>query len=98
MDLDLHSLCSIASETMEDLHKTAEKHSMSSISADHQFSDAEESDGEDGDDNDDDDEDDDDFDDQGDLTPKTRSRSTSPQPPRFSSPCECWRRAPWGSF
>ncbi|KAK2493630.1 hypothetical protein MC885_013894 [Smutsia gigantea] len=47
--------------------------------------DAEESDGEDGDDNDDDDDDDDDFDDQGDLTPKTRSRSTSPQPPRFSS-------------
>ncbi|XP_048210161.1 transcription factor HIVEP2 [Perognathus longimembris pacificus] len=72
-------------ETMEDLHKASEKHSMSSISADHQFSDAEESDGEDGDDNDDDDEDDDDFDDQGDLTPKTRSRSTSPQPPRFSS-------------
>lgn len=72
-------------ENMEDLHKTAEKHSMSSISTDHQFSDAEESDGEDGDDNDDEDEDDDDFDDQGDLTPKTRSRSTSPQPPRFSS-------------
>lgn len=72
-------------ETMEDLHKAAEKHSMSSISTDHQFSDAEESDGEDADDNDDDDEDDDDFDDQGDLTPKTRSRSTSPQPPRFSS-------------
>lgn len=70
---------------MEDLHKVAEKHSMSSISTDHQFSDAEESDGEDGDDNDDDDDDDDDFDDQGDLTPKTRSRSTSPQPPRFSS-------------
>uniref|UniRef100_A0A8C5JXL0 Human immunodeficiency virus type I enhancer binding protein 2 n=1 Tax=Jaculus jaculus TaxID=51337 RepID=A0A8C5JXL0_JACJA len=72
-------------ENMEDLHKASEKHSMSSISTDHQFSDAEESDGEDGDDNDDDDEDDDDFDDQGDLTPKTRSRSTSPQPPRFSS-------------
>lgn len=72
-------------ENMEDLHKAAEKHSMSSISTDHQFSDAEESDGEDGDDNDDDDEDEDDFDDQGDLTPKTRSRSTSPQPPRFSS-------------
>ncbi|XP_006891728.1 PREDICTED: transcription factor HIVEP2 [Elephantulus edwardii] len=72
-------------ENMEDLHKATEKNSMSSISTDHQFSDAEESDGEDGDDNDDDDEDDDDFDDQGDLTPKTRSRSTSPQPPRFSS-------------
>ncbi|XP_058163548.1 transcription factor HIVEP2 [Dasypus novemcinctus] len=72
-------------ENMEDLHKAAEKHSLSSLSTDHQFSDAEESDGEDGDDNDDDDEDDDDFDDQGELTPKTRSRSTSPQPPRFSS-------------
>ncbi|XP_075410566.1 transcription factor HIVEP2 [Tenrec ecaudatus] len=72
-------------ENMEDLHKAAEKSSMSSISTDHQFSDAEESDGEDGDDNDDDDDDDEDFDDQGDLTPKTRSRSTSPQPPRFSS-------------
>lgn len=57
-------------ENMEDLHKTSEKHSMSGISTDHQFSDAEESDGEDGDDNDEDDEDDDDFDDQGDLTPK----------------------------
>lgn len=81
----IFTVYSIVSETMEDLHKAAEKHSMSSISTDHQFSDAEESDGEDGDDNDEDDEDDDDFDDQGDLTPKTRSRSTSPQPPRFSS-------------
>ncbi|XP_027706428.1 transcription factor HIVEP2 [Vombatus ursinus] len=72
-------------ENIEDLHKGTEKSSMSGISTDHQFSDAEESDGEDGDDNDDDDEDDDEFDDQGDLTPKTRSRSTSPQPPRFSS-------------
>ncbi|KAM5263137.1 transcription factor HIVEP2 [Ctenodactylus gundi] len=72
-------------ENMEDLHKAAEKHSVSSLSADHQFSDAEESDAEDGDDNEDEDEDDDDFDDQGDLTPKTRSRSTSPQPPRLSS-------------
>lgn len=59
---------------------------MTGTSTDHQFSDAEESDGEDGEDNDDDDEDDDDFDDTlGDSTPKTRSRSTSPQPPRFSS-------------
>ncbi|XP_007654596.1 transcription factor HIVEP2 isoform X1 [Ornithorhynchus anatinus] len=72
-------------ENIDDLHKGAEKNSMSGLSTDHQFSDAEESDGEDGDDNDDDDDDEDDFDDQGDLTPKTRSRSTSPQPPRFSS-------------
>lgn len=74
-------------ENIEDMHQEAEKSSrMTGISKEHQFSDAEESDGDDGDDNDDDEEDDDDFDDtQGDSTPKTRSRSTSPQPPRFSS-------------
>ncbi|NXU53774.1 ZEP2 factor, partial [Turnix velox] len=74
-------------ENMEDMQQEAEKsNNLSGLSAEHQFSDAEESDGEDGDDNDDDDEDEDDFDDtQGDSTPKTRSRSTSPQPPRFSS-------------
>ncbi|XP_014381008.1 transcription factor HIVEP2 isoform X1 [Alligator sinensis] len=74
-------------ENMEDMHQETEKSSnVASISSEHQFSDAEESDGEDGDDNDDDDEEEDDFDDtQGDSTPKTRSRSTSPQPPRFSS-------------
>ncbi|CAM4536568.1 transcription factor HIVEP2 [Caretta caretta] len=74
-------------ENIEDMHPEAEKGSrMTGISKEHQFSDAEESDGDDGDDNDDDEEDDDDFDDtQGDSTPKTRSRSTSPQPPRFSS-------------
>lgn len=74
-------------ENMEDMQQEAEKSSsLAGLSAEHQFSDAEESDGEDGDDNDDDDEDEDDFDDtQGDSTPKTRSRSTSPQPPRFSS-------------
>ncbi|XP_068531189.1 transcription factor HIVEP2 [Anas acuta] len=74
-------------ENMEDMQQEAEKSSnLAGLSAEHQFSDAEESDGEDGDDNDEDDEDDDDFDDtQGDSTPKTRSRSTSPQPPRFSS-------------
>ncbi|KAM8946854.1 transcription factor HIVEP2 isoform 2-T2 [Pelodytes ibericus] len=71
------------SGNIEDTHKESEK-SITSI--DHQFSDAEESDGDDGDDNEDDDDDEDEFDDnQGDLTPKTRSRSTSPQPPRFSS-------------
>ncbi|MEQ2195323.1 hypothetical protein XENOCAPTIV_010975 [Xenoophorus captivus] len=48
--------------------------------AEHQFSDADESEGgeEDGDEVDDEDEDEDDYD--GDSTPKTRSRSTSPQP------------------
>lgn len=84
------SPCGLAvavSENMEDMQQEAEKSSnLAGLSAEHQFSDAEESDGEDGDDNDDDDEDEDDFDDtQGDSTPKTRSRSTSPQPPRFSS-------------
>ncbi|KAM4772208.1 transcription factor HIVEP2 [Rhinophrynus dorsalis] len=71
------------SGNIEDMHKESEK---SSTSIDHQFSDAEESDGDDGDDNDDEDDDEEDFDEnQGDSTPKTRSRSTSPQPPRFSS-------------
>uniref|UniRef100_A0A6J0VF72 Transcription factor HIVEP2 n=1 Tax=Pogona vitticeps TaxID=103695 RepID=A0A6J0VF72_9SAUR len=73
-------------ENMEDTHPEVEKSNMTGTSAEHQFSDAEESDGEDGEDNDDDDDEDDDFDDTlGDSTPKTRSRSTSPQPPRFSS-------------
>ncbi|XP_015277478.1 PREDICTED: transcription factor HIVEP2 [Gekko japonicus] len=73
-------------ENMEDTHQEVEKSNMTGTSTEHQFSDAEESDGEDGEDNDDEDEDDDDFDDMlGDSTPKTRSRSTSPQPPRFSS-------------
>lgn len=75
------------SENMEDMQQETEKSSnLAGLSAEHQFSDAEESDGEDGDENDEDDEDEDDFDDtQGDSTPKTRSRSTSPQPPQFSS-------------
>lgn len=47
-------------------------------SADHQFSDADESDGGEDDEVDDEDDEDDDYD--GDSTPKTRSRSTSPQP------------------
>ncbi|XP_053566614.1 transcription factor HIVEP2 [Bombina bombina] len=68
---------------IEEIQKETEK---SSIAIDHQFSDAEDSDGDDGDDNDDEDDEEEDFDDnQGDLTPKTRSRSTSPQPPRFST-------------
>uniref|UniRef100_A0A667Y8C5 HIVEP zinc finger 2a n=1 Tax=Myripristis murdjan TaxID=586833 RepID=A0A667Y8C5_9TELE len=50
------------------------------VLAEHQFSDADDSEGgeEDGDEVDDDDEEEDDYD--GDSTPKTRSRSTSPQP------------------
>ncbi|XP_028970492.2 transcription factor HIVEP2a isoform X2 [Esox lucius] len=53
---------------------------MSGIMANHQFSDADDSDGgeDDGDEVDDDEDDEDDYD--GDSTPKTRSRSTSPQP------------------
>ncbi|XP_063299389.1 transcription factor HIVEP2 [Pelobates fuscus] len=71
------------SGSIEETQKESEKN-VTAI--DHQFSDAEESDGDDGDDNEDDDDDDDDFDDnQGDITPKTRSRSTSPQPPKFST-------------
>ncbi|XP_002937260.1 transcription factor HIVEP2 [Xenopus tropicalis] len=71
------------SGSIEDTQKDSEK---SSPAIDHQFSDAEESDVDDGDDNEDEDDDDEDFDDnQGDITPKTRSRSTSPQPPRFST-------------
>ncbi|XP_012729762.2 transcription factor HIVEP2a [Fundulus heteroclitus] len=60
-------------------HRSSEKTSRGSM-AEHQFSDADESDGgeEDGDEVDDEDDDDDDYD--GDSTPKTRSRSTSPQP------------------
>ncbi|XP_044279383.1 transcription factor HIVEP2 [Varanus komodoensis] len=73
-------------ENMDDTHHEVEKSNITGTSTDHQFSDAEESDGEDGEDNDDEEEDEDDFDDTlGDSTPKTRSRSTSPQPPRFSS-------------
>ncbi|XP_028579402.2 transcription factor HIVEP2 [Podarcis muralis] len=73
-------------ENMDDTQHEVKKSSMAGSSTEHQFSDAEESDGDDGEDNDDDDEDEDDFDDTlGDSTPKTRSRSTSPQPPRFSS-------------
>ncbi|KAK9531896.1 hypothetical protein VZT92_011288 [Zoarces viviparus] len=57
----------------------SEKMSRGSM-ADHQFSDADDSDGgeDDGDEVDDDDDEEDDYD--GDSTPKTRSRSTSPQP------------------
>ncbi|XP_056150407.1 transcription factor HIVEP2a [Lampris incognitus] len=53
---------------------------LGGVMAEHQFSDADDSDGgeEDGDDVDEEEDDEDDYD--GDSTPKTRSRSTSPQP------------------
>ncbi|XP_062858072.1 transcription factor HIVEP2a [Trichomycterus rosablanca] len=62
-----------------DVQRDTGKISMLSMT-EHQFSDAEDSDGpeEDGDEVDEDEEDEDDYD--GDLTPKTRSRSTSPHP------------------
>ncbi|XP_060907509.1 transcription factor HIVEP2a [Labrus mixtus] len=64
--------------------RSSDKMSRSAM-ADHQFSDADDSEGgeEDGDEVDDDDDDEDDYD--GDSTPKTRSRSTSPQPYSFPS-------------
>ncbi|XP_047243581.1 transcription factor HIVEP2a isoform X2 [Girardinichthys multiradiatus] len=66
-------------EVGEEGQRSSEKMSRGSV-AEHQFSDADESEGgeEDGDEVDDEDEDEDDYD--GDSTPKTRSRSTSPQP------------------
>uniref|UniRef100_A0A8C5DVC1 C2H2-type domain-containing protein n=1 Tax=Gouania willdenowi TaxID=441366 RepID=A0A8C5DVC1_GOUWI len=59
----------------DDGHRVSEK--ASRVMADHQFSDADDSE-EDGDDVDDEDDDEDDYD--GDSTPRTRSCSTSPQP------------------
>ncbi|KAM4713139.1 transcription factor HIVEP2a isoform 1-T2 [Anableps anableps] len=63
----------------EEGQRSSEKTSRGAV-AEHQFSDADESDGgeEDGDEVDDEEDDEDDYD--GDSTPKTRSRSTSPQP------------------
>nr|XP_020442274.1 transcription factor HIVEP2 [Monopterus albus]XP_020442275.1 transcription factor HIVEP2 [Monopterus albus]XP_020442277.1 transcription factor HIVEP2 [Monopterus albus]XP_020442278.1 transcription factor HIVEP2 [Monopterus albus]XP_020442279.1 transcription factor HIVEP2 [Monopterus albus]XP_020442280.1 transcription factor HIVEP2 [Monopterus albus]XP_020442281.1 transcription factor HIVEP2 [Monopterus albus]XP_020442282.1 transcription factor HIVEP2 [Monopterus albus]XP_020442283.1 tran len=63
----------------EEGQKSSEKIS-GRVMAEHQFSDADDSEGgeEDGDEVDDEDDEDDDYD--GDSTPKTRSRSTSPQP------------------
>uniref|UniRef100_H3ACU2 HIVEP zinc finger 2 n=1 Tax=Latimeria chalumnae TaxID=7897 RepID=H3ACU2_LATCH len=76
-------------ENAGDLQREGEKADMRGTPLQHQFSDAEESDGveEEGDENDDDEDDDeDDFEEHlDDSTPKTRSRSTSPQPPKFSS-------------
>ncbi|KAG5846597.1 hypothetical protein ANANG_G00116670 [Anguilla anguilla] len=67
-------------DAAEEGQRDSGKMSLSGHMADHQFSDADDSDGgeEDGDEIDDDDEEDDDY--EGDSTPKTRSRSTSPQP------------------
>ncbi|XP_017556566.2 transcription factor HIVEP2a [Pygocentrus nattereri] len=64
----------------EEVQREPGKIDILEIMAKHQFSDADDSDGpeEDGDEGDEDEEDDDDYD--GDSTPKTRSRSTSPQP------------------
>ncbi|XP_017157719.1 transcription factor HIVEP2a [Poecilia reticulata] len=66
-------------ELGEEGQRSSEKLSRGLV-AEHQFSDADESDGaeDDGDEVDDEDEDEDDYD--GDSTPMTRSRSTSPQP------------------
>ncbi|XP_026173810.1 transcription factor HIVEP2a isoform X2 [Mastacembelus armatus] len=63
----------------EEGQRSAEKLSRGGMT-DHQFSDADDSEGgeEDGDEVDDEDDEEDDYD--GDSTPKTRSRSTSPQP------------------
>ncbi|XP_053503988.1 transcription factor HIVEP2a [Ictalurus furcatus] len=67
-------------DTAEEIQRDTGKIGMLEIMAEHQFSDADDSDGaeEDGDEVDEDEDDDDDYD--GDSTPKTPSRSTSPQP------------------
>nr|XP_023696708.1 transcription factor HIVEP2 [Paramormyrops kingsleyae] len=67
-------------DNAEDSHRESRKASISDLTAEHQFSDADDSDGaeEDGDEIDEDDDEDDEY--EGDSTPKTRSRSTSPQP------------------
>ncbi|XP_033859927.1 transcription factor HIVEP2-like [Acipenser ruthenus] len=72
-------------DNTDDAQRESDKVEISEVLADHQFSDADDSEGaeEEGDEIDDDDDDDDEYD--GDSTPKTRSRSTSPQPYRFSS-------------
>ncbi|XP_028858703.1 transcription factor HIVEP2-like [Denticeps clupeoides] len=67
-------------DAAEEGQRDSGKLGMSEIMAEHQFSDADDSEGpeEDGDEVDDDEDDDEEYD--GDSTPKTRSRSTSPQP------------------
>uniref|UniRef100_W5KT49 HIVEP zinc finger 2a n=1 Tax=Astyanax mexicanus TaxID=7994 RepID=W5KT49_ASTMX len=67
-------------DATEDVQRDSGKIGMLDSMAKHQFSDADDSDGpeDDGDEVDEDEEDDEDYD--GDSTPKTRSRSTSPQP------------------
>ncbi|XP_033873748.3 transcription factor HIVEP2-like [Acipenser ruthenus] len=72
-------------DNTDDAQKESDMVEKSEVLAEHQFSDAYDSEGaeEEGDEIDDDDDEDDEYD--GDSTPKTRSRSTSPQPCRFSS-------------
>ncbi|XP_053316842.1 transcription factor HIVEP2 [Spea bombifrons] len=87
------------SGNIEDIQRESEK---GIAATDHQFSDAEESDVDDAEEDEDDDEEDLD-DTHGDSTPKTRSRSTSPQPPRFSTQrvtvaSACHRASPDGSI
>ncbi|KAI5627142.1 transcription factor HIVEP2 isoform X1 [Silurus asotus] len=67
-------------DTAEEIQRDTGKMGMLEIMAEHQFSDADDSDGaeEEGDEVDEDEDEDDDYD--GDSTPKTLSRSTSPQP------------------
>lgn len=74
------NICFIITDATEEVQRDPGKIGMLEIMAKHQFSDADDSDGpeEDGDEVDEDEEDDDEYD--GDSTPKTRSRSTSPQP------------------
>lgn len=74
-----YSSCFLLLDVCEEGQRSSEKVSRGAM-AEHQFSDADDSEGgeEDGDEVDDEDDEEDDYD--GDSTPKTRSRSTSPQP------------------
>ncbi|XP_018605215.2 transcription factor HIVEP2 [Scleropages formosus] len=85
------SLSSVETVEVEEADNTDDGQTVSwkmrstAVIAEHQFSDADDSDGaeEEGDENDEDDDEDDEYD--GDSTPRTRSRSTSPQP--CGTPC-----------
>ncbi|KAL4623994.1 transcription factor HIVEP2-like [Arapaima gigas] len=74
-----------AADNAEDGQTVPWKTRTAAVITEHQFSDADDSDvaEEEGDENDEDDEEDDEYD--GDSTPRTRSRSTSPQP--CGAPC-----------
>ncbi|XP_048457344.1 transcription factor HIVEP2a [Rhincodon typus] len=80
LELGIAVTCTYNTDTEETgIPEEPEKDALSDVPVRHQFSDPEESDGaEEEGDEDDDDEDDDDEDRQGDSTPTTRSRSTSP--------------------